>query len=937
MTETLLYTRILFLLQSLGIFLSLSGLTQAEHQYSHNPTEVVIPLKVTGKFGTMMSPGWISYSLKLGGQKHIIHMKVKNFLLSKHLPVFTYTDQGALLEDEPFVQDDCYYHGYVEGDPESLVSLNTCFGGFQGMLEINSIVYEIMPIKFSTTFEHAVYKLNNEDTPSSPRSSDHIEDTITFQIEFQQKDASTQKGYPLEGWWVHDRRIEYVVLIDNGLYTHYGKNDSKVLSNLAAVIHMVDSIYDALGVQIFLVGLEIWNKRNQIVVDDVRKSAKIFCNWKVKNIYHRLKHDTIHLYINKHLRGLSGLSIQQGMCNPYRSCAIVTFVNRTLPISSFGVAHHIGHNLGMSHDMFPCKCVHPKCIMHVDNPPTPKFSDCNYDIFWEYIIKKTTCLMENMYEHDIFYRKHCGNGVIENEEACDCGTLQHCLKDPCCMPNCTLSMGSACAFGLCCKDCQFAPSGEVCRKEANACDLPEWCNGTSHKCPDDVYVEDGIPCNDTAFCYEKRCNDRNERCRQIFGKEARSAKQSCYKPVNTHGDRFGNCGIKGISFVKCKEEDVLCGRIQCDNVKEIPHMADHGTIHFANINNISCWGTDFHLGTRLSDVGDVKDGTECGQDHICIQRHCVHISVLDSNCSPAFCNERGICNNKHHCHCNYLWDPPNCLIKGYGGSIDSGPPPKRKRKKKFCYLCLLLLLILVILLCCLFWLWKTRKPREKKQNVQTSTLKGTKKSRHKFGCAQQQFPSSSSGSGLYVKGLMQVLKAKSLFSFNSFILVIFFLLFLVVSLGPSEIQSPRMMEDKGTINQKATKENHKIQLGVVLTEEHSRKALDGQMYKSFKVIAESEESWIAYHTIGFLNHCNEKTIAKKEEQEKSDAGAPLPAKMSDMEDDFMCDDEEDFDLEYSEDNNSEPNVDLENQYYNSKALKKDDPKAALSSFQRFWN
>lgn len=38
--------------------------------------------------------------------------------------------------------------------------------------------------------------------------------------------------------------------------------------------------------------------------------------------------------------------------------------------------------------------------------------------------------------------------------------------------------------------------------------------------------------------------------------------------------------------------------------------------------------------------------------------------------------------------------------------------------------------------------------------------------------------------------------------------------------------------------------------------------------------------------------------------------------------------------EYSEDSNSEPDVDLENQYYNSKALKEDDPKAALASFQK---
>ncbi len=38
--------------------------------------------------------------------------------------------------------------------------------------------------------------------------------------------------------------------------------------------------------------------------------------------------------------------------------------------------------------------------------------------------------------------------------------------------------------------------------------------------------------------------------------------------------------------------------------------------------------------------------------------------------------------------------------------------------------------------------------------------------------------------------------------------------------------------------------------------------------------------------------------------------------------------------EYSEDSNSEPDVDLENQYYNSKALKEDDPKAAVASFQK---
>ena len=38
--------------------------------------------------------------------------------------------------------------------------------------------------------------------------------------------------------------------------------------------------------------------------------------------------------------------------------------------------------------------------------------------------------------------------------------------------------------------------------------------------------------------------------------------------------------------------------------------------------------------------------------------------------------------------------------------------------------------------------------------------------------------------------------------------------------------------------------------------------------------------------------------------------------------------------EYSEDSNSEPDVDLENQYYNSKARKEDNPGAALEQFHK---
>eukprot|EP00111_Clytia_hemisphaerica_P003188 TCONS_00009086-protein len=53
-----------------------------------------------------------------------------------------------------------------------------------------------------------------------------------------------------------------------------------------------------------------------------------------------------------------------------------------------------------------------------------------------------------------------------------------------------------------------------------------------------------------------------------------------------------------------------------------------------------------------------------------------------------------------------------------------------------------------------------------------------------------------------------------------------------------------------------------------------------------------------------------------------------------MSDDDFMDDDEEYDLEYSTDDNSEPDVDLENQYYNSKALKEEDPDEAIKSFEK---
>ncbi|XP_007948549.2 disintegrin and metalloproteinase domain-containing protein 29 [Orycteropus afer afer] len=724
MKETWSHMKIIVLLHWFGVFLSFSGQNQAEHSQYHNSPEVVIPLKLSGTSRGMNAPGWLSYSLNIGGQSHIIHIKVKKGLLSRHMSVFTYTEQGVLLEDQPFIQNDCYYHGYVEGNLKSMVALSSCFGGFRGMLQINDIAYEIKPLMFSPTSEHLVYKIDNNETQFPSMTYGFMQEEIAHQLEFRDMSNFILEQSAYEDWWTHVWYVTYAVVVDHTLYLHYERNVSKLQEDIYDIVNIVDSIYDALGVNVLLFGIEIWTHKNFFSVDNIKNTLTQFCQWKVINLSPRLPHNIIHLYTNKGLRGLPGLAYLGGVCKMNYNCGIVSFLNVTLNKFAIYVAHELGHVLGMDHDTDMCTCGQNSCLMNSRKIPSTSFSNCSYASWWKTTIIHGKCMRDNPQTGNILIGKRCGNGVVEEEEECDCGSFKYCANDPCCLENCMLSPGALCAFGLCCKDCMFLPPGELCRQKVNECDLPEWCTGKSHQCPQDLYVQDGISCSEDGYCYEKRCNDRNEQCRKIFGKESKSANQICYKEINTRGDRFGHCGINGSTYVKCAISDILCGRVQCENVIQIPTLRDHTTIHFTKFNSVSCWGTDYHFGMTIPDIGEVKDGTDCGPGNICIHRQCVEMSSLKRGCSAEICSMRGICNNKHQCHCYPGWAPPNCVRKGNGGSIDSGIPPEGS-EGKISRLLLLPILLFPFISICVFFCCK--KSKEEQQNVQTQPQQGEQK------------------------------------------------------------------------------------------------------------------------------------------------------------------------------------------------------------------
>ncbi|XP_070257429.1 disintegrin and metalloproteinase domain-containing protein 21-like [Myotis yumanensis] len=668
------------LLLGLWVLLAPTQCSQGRPSWRYISSEVVIPRKELHHSKAMQAAGWLSYSLRFGGQTHVLHMRRKRLFWPGQLVMMTQDDQGALQVDYPFVPLDCYYLGYLEGVPLSMVTVDTCYGGLEGILKVDDLAYEIKPLKDSQRFEHIVSQIVADTNAIGPMSSlGHKAERYPLLSKVNTSAASRVSSKLYSS---HRGNMKACLMSSNSIYTLY-RNISENIKFLVYLGSLMDSMFRGLDIRYYISIMVIYNQRDPANMNNFAVPQGPFAQNYQANIYIPFKPYTGLMMLKDEPHELNFNPVGNSLCSA-RSLIYVGHLYRHILLLAVIATQQVARTMGLDFDEKSCVCQRrTTCIMNRYPVLTDAFSNCSVVYLQNsYSANRAECLYLNEFVHvnKSLTVTRCGNSEVEDIEQCDCGSFKECYSNPCCKINCYFTPGSICNRETCCTNCTYTPAGTLCRPIQNICDLPEYCMGKDARCPENFYLQDGTPCTEDGYCYHGNCTDRSMHCKEIFGEGALNAPKKCYQ-INREGTRFGHCKISHVfNPTRCYWEDHMCARLQCANITHMPRMQEHVSFHQSLIGDTWCFGLDAHRGAGVTDVGLVRTGTPCRANTFCYKGSCnSSIEEINYNCPPSKCNYRGVCNNQGSCHCHIGWDPPLCINYGAGGSVDSGSPPRRTR------------------------------------------------------------------------------------------------------------------------------------------------------------------------------------------------------------------------------------------------------------------
>ncbi|XP_076711391.1 disintegrin and metalloproteinase domain-containing protein 32-like [Callospermophilus lateralis] len=604
----------------------------------------------------------VSYIIPIDEKPYTVHLK-KRYFLADNFMVYLH-NKGSVSSHSSDILTQCYYQGYIEGYPNSVVTLNTCFG-LRGILQFENVSFAIEPLESSMDFQHVLYKLgdgNNELRVFNKNDRSTEKQPVVYNI------VTGEKESELLLLDLPSLYLEIHIVLDKALYDYLGSDSTIVTNKIFEIISLVNSAFTQLKVTIVLTSLELWSDKNKIsTVGKADELLRRFLEW-MRSYLTLRPHDAAYLFIYRDYSSYVGATFPGKMCvTPYSAGIILYPKGITLDAFSVIFAQMLGLSLGISYDdPKKCQCSEAICAMNLEAMQTTgvkSFSNCSIRAFKNFIESVGAKCLQNKPLMQVNPRPVCGDGKVEGNEACDCGTEEQCGPASCCDPaNCILKQGSQCDTGPCCSNCQLSAAGTTCRPVVHPeCDIAEVCNGSSPSCPQDIFVQNGHTCKQNKFfCYEGDCHDLDAKCEVWFGKGSKNAPFACYEEIQGQTDRFGNCGLQNRQFKFCGWRNLICGRLICTYPFHTPYHRDNASVIYAFVRQSVCISVD--TGDTANDPFEVRSGAHCDTERICVNRVCVESRKIKESAKTCAqrCSGHGVCNSQGVCNCSDGYLPPDC-------------------------------------------------------------------------------------------------------------------------------------------------------------------------------------------------------------------------------------------------------------------------------------
>ncbi|KAM9311984.1 zinc metalloproteinase-disintegrin-like protein H3 [Gastrophryne carolinensis] len=611
--------------------------------------EVVVPEKVHSwhKRDTQSKyPDQVQYKFPVEGNPVHLYLLKTEGLIAKDYTETRYLDDGTPVTTKPEYQDHCCYYGHVKNDDDSMARICTC-QGLSGVFHLRKRRFLMEPLNQTDDGEHVVYETKEETPKTCGVTNTTWIDGKIF------KSSRSGSNIEKQNFLNSQKYVKVYLVADKSIFKKYNNNTERCKERFFEMINYVNELYLALHTFVAVIGIEIWQNKDQFeVVTAAGTNLDRLSAWRKNSLLPRKPHDNAQFLTDYDFDGATvGLAYVGSMCSDMYSTGVIQDHSKPAVAVGATLAHEMGHNLGMNHDTSSCTCAGDSCVMSATvsyNSPR-LFSSCSLQNFQEFIYDKMPeCMRDVPLKQNVQSPSVCGNKFTEIGEDCDCGSVKECTNPCCNAATCKFKANAQCAEGLCCQDCKIKNKGIVCRPIKDDCDLHEMCDGKSAECPQDGFIYNGYPCNNRqGYCYNGKCPTLENQCTYLWGASALVGGDSCFN-LNRRGVNYGYCRKVEGSYVPCGAADTKCGVLYCSGGSSTPKIA----APVASISNCRA---------VLHQEAMVQNGTICGEGKVCFSGICVSVNTAfrSDDCS-ANCPGHGVCDHELQCRCQEGWAPPTC-------------------------------------------------------------------------------------------------------------------------------------------------------------------------------------------------------------------------------------------------------------------------------------